>query len=258
MTVEILLSCMHLNNDNDVMQLISRSNIKSKAVVVSQCDKDAISICGKTKIIYTTERGLSRSRNMALRHSTGDICLISDDDEIFADNVEDIIKNAYAENPEASLIAFALNRQDCNKTYPTMSKPLRFRQILKTSSHQISFRKSELKKYGIKFDEMMGSGTGNGGGEENKFLLDFRRHKRIMRYNPNCIATILPGESQWFHGYDARFLSNFGWSSRRAMGLFTGLAYIHYWTITHYRLYSSNFNLPTAYRYILKGFLSRK
>ena len=58
MTVEVLLSCMHLNTDAKIMELVSRTNIKGNATIVSQCDKNDYSQIGDIKIIYTTERGL--------------------------------------------------------------------------------------------------------------------------------------------------------------------------------------------------------
>lgn len=47
----------------------------------------------------------------------------------------------------------------------------------------------------------MGSGTGNGGGEENRFLLDCRKAGFKMFYIPKVIASIGKGDSKWFKGY---------------------------------------------------------
>ena len=72
----------------------------------------------------------------------------------------------------------------------------------------------------------MGSGTGNGGGEENRFMMDCYKTKLPMYYTPINIATVLPGESQYFHGYDNKWCRNFGWTTRRLLGLFLGSLYI--------------------------------
>lgn len=253
MIVEVLLSCMHLNSDEEVVALAQRTNIKGKAVIVSQCGRNDVVKIGDITIVYTTERGLSKSRNMAIRYSTGDICVICDDDEILADDYLVTISEAYEKYYDKDLIAFAI-KLEYGKIFPTESGKLRFRQILKTSSLQITFKKSSLVKNGITFDEEMGSGTGNGGGEEVKFMLDFRRCNLNLFYCPLIIATVLSGESQWFKGYDKTYIHNLGWSSRRAMGNFLGFLYIHYWILCHYGLYAESISLPSAYKCIMSGF----
>lgn len=121
MTFNILISCMHQADTS----IIERSNVQSDVVVVNQCDHDSVEEFdfvnkkGKTchaKFICTTERGLSKSRNMAIRNAWGDVCQICDDDEWLADNGEEVILRAYAENPDAALIAFSLIRKDIVKT----------------------------------------------------------------------------------------------------------------------------------------------
>ena len=83
MTFNILISCMHEKDTS----IIERSNVQSDVVVVNQCDLDSVEEFdfvnkkGKTchaKFINTTERGLSRSRNMAICNAWGDVCLICD------------------------------------------------------------------------------------------------------------------------------------------------------------------------------------
>ena len=69
MTVQVLISCMHQKDAG----IIRRSNIQSDVVVINQCNENRREDftfrnrkgeeC-KAIVIYTTERGLSRSRNM--------------------------------------------------------------------------------------------------------------------------------------------------------------------------------------------------
>ena len=262
----ILMSCMHQHDHS----ILVRSNVQSNIVVVNQCDIDKTEEFEFTnkygqnkwcKFISTTKRGLSKSRNMALQNAPNDsICLIADDDETFDDNVENTILDSFDRYPMADLIAFSLIRKDLKtkKVYPTSHRLLKFRQIMNTSSLQLAFKISSVKAYGVQFDVKMGSGTGNGGGEENKFMLDMRRAGASMHYSPECIATVNPGESQWFKGYTPTHLQNIGWSSRRSMGAFTGFAYINYWVLTHRRFYGSDISPLKAYVNIFKGYFSRR
>lgn len=264
MTFNVLISCMHQNDTS----IIKRSNIQSDVIVINQCNYDAVEefdfinkkghVC-HAKFVSTTERGLSRSRNMAIENAWADICLICDDDETLADDCEDAILNAYRENPNAALIAFSLLRKDCNKQYPNKKKHLGFKQILKTSSHQITFSRGLIKKSGIKFDEKMGSGTGNGGGEENMFMLTVKKHGLLLLYYPNIIATVNCGKSQWFDSYNERYFENLGWTDRRLFGLVLGFIYLLYWPIFRRNEYAKD-GLSTfqALKSSLKGYFSKR
>lgn len=263
MTLNLLIACMH-EKDTSIIQ---RSNVQADVVVVNQCDHDSVEEFdfvnkkGKTchaKFICTTERGLSRSRNMAIRNAWGDVCLICDDDEWLEDDCEEKILKAYEENPNAGLIAFALIRKDLTKSYPVGKKSLGFRQILKTSSQQVTFSRNLLGVYGISFDEKMGSGTGNGGGEENKFMLDWRRAGAKMLYYPDIIATVNPGESQWFKGYTTKYMRDLGWASRRSMGSLLGLAYITRFALTHGHFYKNELTFWQCSKSLIKGYFEKR
>lgn len=264
--VTILISCMHQHDKS----IVERSNIQSNVVVVNQCDRNEIerftfiNKFGKEKtctFISTTERGLSKSRNMAIANAPNDsICLLCDDDEVINDDIEAILTNAYNQYPDADCVIFSIIRKDrCKqKVNPTDSGIPGFNQLLKTSSQQISFLKHKIEALKIEFDVKMGSGTGNGGGEENKFLLDIRRKKGNIYYVPIFIATVLPGESQWFKGYTATYMQNLGWASRRSMGSMMGFLYINYWWLTHQKIYVSDISILNAYLNIIKGYFSKR
>ena len=265
MTLNILISCMHQKDAS----IIKRSNVQSDVVVVNQCDHDSIEEYdfinkkGRTchaKFICTTERGLSKSRNMAIRNAWGDICQICDDDEVLPDDGEEKILKAYAENPNAGLIAFAVVRNDRPIKYPQEKRPLGFIQILKTSSIQITFSRHLSNKHGILFDEKMGSGTGNGGGEENRFMLDWRKKRVKMLYYLVIIATLMSADSQWFHGYDARYFENLGWTDRRILGNVLGMIYLFYWPLFRRKSYKQegSLSLLETIKYSLKGYFSKR
>lgn len=264
MTFNLLISCMHQEDAS----IIERNNVQSDVVIVNQCDKDSIEefdFLNKkgrkctAKFISTTERGLSKSRNMALRNAWGDVCLICDDDETLADDCEEKILKAYTENPDAALIAFALTRKDIDKKYPEVKKSLGFKQILKTSSHQVTFARNLMLNNHIWFDEKMGSGTGNGGGEENMFMFAVKRKKLKMLYCPDVIATVNPSPSQWFKGYDEKFFVNLGWTDRRIFGPFLGMIYMLYWPIFRRKVYAHDgISVFQALKYSLKGFFEER
>lgn len=248
--------------------IINKSNVQSDVVVVNQCDHDSIEEFdfvnkkGETchaKFINTTERGLSRSRNMAIRNAWGDICQICDDDEWLADDGEDKILKTYKENPDVGLIAFALIRKDVDQSYPIGKKSIGLKEILRTSSQQITFSRILLKEYGILFDEKMGSGTGNGGGEENRFMLDWRKAGAKMLYIPDVIATVNPGKSQWFKGYTEKYFQDRGWTSRRNLGIFWGFLFIVYNWLHHRKAFvKDGVSFFGVFKNMIKGYFDKR
>lgn len=260
MTFNLLIACMY-EKDTSILE---RSNVQSDVVVVNQCNHnsveefDFVNKFGRTchaKYINTTERGLSRSRNMAIRNAWGDVCLICDDDELLHDDYEEIILSAYRENADAGIITFALNRLDNPTSYPVAKKSLGLKGALRTSSQQITFSRCLLRDNEISFDEKMGSGTGNGGGEENRFLLDCRKAGFKMFYYPDIIATIKKGESQWFKGFTDKFFMDRGWAMRRCLGFFAGYAFLWYNAIHHrHNFKKDGLSFFQVLKYLHKGF----
>ncbi|MDO5552068.1 MAG: glycosyltransferase, partial [Lachnospiraceae bacterium] len=94
MDLEVLISCMHQKD----LEILRRSRITTDALVINQADSQAVEEIRqgsqRIRMITTTERGLSRSRNMALEHAQGEICLLCDDDEIFKERYEAMIRQA--------------------------------------------------------------------------------------------------------------------------------------------------------------------
>lgn len=261
MKLEVLISCMHQTD----LSIIERSNIQTDVLVVNQCDEDKYEEFffknkhGKecfARIINTTERGLSRSRNMAIKNAIGDICLICDDDEVLENNYEQVILNAFASSKNTDIIAFKLNyfKKKFGDT------PCRIGRFLsgRISSVQIAFWRTRILSTGILFDEKMGSGSGNGAGEENKFLFQLISHGMNMMYQPLLIATIKDNESLWFDGYTNKYFIDKGWAIHRIYGSFWGYIYIWYHLIKHYNLYKNSLSLNSMLVYLHKGFFTKK
>lgn len=250
----ILLSCMHEKDK----EIIKRSNIKSECVIINQCDKNStenISIDkNKTCLwINSTERGLSKSRNMAIKNSDVDICLIADNDEIFDDDVEEKILKAYEELPQADIIVFNLH----NKSTKLKNKICKLKRLecLRVYSLQITFKRKSIVGNNLNFDVKLGAGTGNGAGEENKFLLDaYDKGLQIYHYPVN-IAKMIENESTWFNGYDEDYFYKRGASTRYILGFWLSYAYAIYFLVFKYGEYKNNVSVIKAGLKIFTGIL---
>ena len=82
MTLQVLLSAMHLADESYLDTL----HVVSDAVVINQCDRTGRRDIQRTvsgheqQVCYieSTQRGLSVSRNMAIRNAKADICILCD------------------------------------------------------------------------------------------------------------------------------------------------------------------------------------
>lgn len=262
MKFEILLSAM---NQID-FSLLEKSNIISPTLIINQSDINEESSLGNSRMITTTNRGLSNSRNLALDYSKGELLLLSDDDEVFTEDLENKIVSAYEKLPEADIIIFscslqdylvASNREQSKSIISQSIRQLSYLDVLKVASWQISFRSKSIKQSGVRFDEKLGAGSGNGAGEENKFLWDCLKNGLKIYYVPIEIATVAQQESTWFFGYDSDYFYNRGRTTRYIFGLPFSLIYAAYFIITKQKLYRKNISVVSASMQLFKGIFTR-
>lgn len=266
--VVVLVSCMHQNDTS----ILHKMNIQTDAVIVNQCNRDSVELIRTInkagneiiiKYINTTTRGLSNSRNMAINNvqNKHSICLLCDEDEVLYDNYVDLIIEGYKYHKYPDIVAFAIDWTGFGKKYSNTPHKLNYLRSLKVCSVQITFKIESIRCNNIVFDVLMGSGTGNGAGEENKFMMDCRKHHLSMMYYPNRIAYIddANNQSQWFHGYDKQYFENFGWAARRIHPNFLlAFLYVLYYSIRKYNLYRESIPFFVALKLMIKGLFIQK
>lgn len=256
MELEVLLSCMHQQDT----KLVHASRLTGNVLVINQCDReDTLEEAGPTgrvRMLSTTERGLTRSRNMAIRQSQADVCLLCDDDEIFEPGYEKTVLSAYQQLPQADVIIFKMKNRPAS--FDDRIQRLTFPKTMKVSSWQISFRREALKRAGVLFDEHLGAGTGNGGEEELKLLLDCQRAGLKIYYVPSVIASVAQTESTWFHGFDETFFENRGATTRYILGYVLAVAYGIYYVLRKRPMYRQDISPKQALRATLRGIRRNK
>lgn len=256
MKLEILMSCMHQSDD----ELIRTSQITGDVLMINQCDRQDFQEYptpkGTARIYSTIDQGLTRSRNMAIERAMGDICLLCDDDEVFVENYEGAILNAYEQLPQADVVIFKMRGR--KPSFPDRVMELKFPKTMKVSSWQISFRRERLLEKGVRFDELLGAGTGNGAEEELKFLLDCQRKGLRIFYAPVEIASVGQTESTWFAGFDETFFVNRGATTRYILGWALANVYALYYVIKKRPLYAGQISPAKAWKAIQKGIRDNK
>lgn len=235
--------------------LVQKSGIQGDALLINQTDREdylqTSNGASCVRMISTTQRGLSRSRNMALREARGDICLLADDDEQFHPEYQELILQAFSELPDADIIAFDLGNKE-TRIKPEVCK-VSYLNSLKLCSCQLAMRRKRILEKQLAFDPYMGSGSGNGCGEENKFLLDCLRSGLKVYYVPREIARLETTHSEWFEGFDWTFFYQRGASTRYMLGLIPAIFYGAYYVVRKYSMYRQTISMPGAAGAMIKG-----
>ena len=254
MNMQVLLSAMYLEDENYIDTL----NIKTDCLVINQCDRE----CDKkirhdtgeascdVRYIETRQRGLSKSRNMAMDEASADICIFCDNDVEYVKGYDRIIKDAFDRYDDADVIVFFIKRPE--RTKPVFSKPGRmgYLSVLKIFSPEIAFLRKNLS--GIRFDEDFGAGAKYYMGEENIFLYDcLKKGKKIM-YVPTMIARVRDEPSTWYQGMDERFFISRG-AGYEAMSRWFSLILILQFAIRKRKMYTDRISTKRAVAKMLEG-----
>lgn len=251
-TIQVLLSCMHQAD----MSIVNKSNLQNvPTIVVNQCNvqTEQHKKIGKYLLwIDSPTRGLSVSRNLAIKNTTADACVIADNDELFEENLPHIISKGYALCPQADVLIFTVG----NRPIKFGNKPRKLKkwELLKINSVRTTFKRESIIKNGISFDILLGSGTGNGPGEENKFVLDCYNKGLQIYFVPLKIATVIDIHSNWFHGYDKQFFYNRGKTTRYMFGFWFALVYGVYFLVAKYKIYRKTISFRQAAHNLFLGF----
>ena len=248
--LEVLLSAMHLKN----YKYIDSLNISSDCVVVNQCDREALQnikdadrqIC----YIETTDRGLSKSRNMAIRHATGDVWILCDNDVEYVPGYEQLILEQYEKHPEYDGIVFHVESPINPVPVFPAERKLNYLSCGKVISYEISFRRERVKD--IQFDELIGAGTRFKMGEENAFLYKCLRQGKKILYVPIKIAKLRYEPSTWDTGFDREYMIGRGASFDAMISRWSWVLILQF-ALRKYKLYRKNLSFLEAVTGMLEG-----
>ena len=204
MTFEIAVATMY-KTCKDVFNMLDVMNIHCNCLVINQCDKEdyyeEYRDSQRIRIIFTKERGLSKSRNMAMNNAQGDVLGFADDDLLYFDNFDKTILNYYKKNPKADIVIF--NIDDCYKKFVSKSHKCGFFELSGYKSMQCTIRLQSVRDNNVRFDELFGTGSKHfNSGEENIFLADAWKRNNNIFYCKQKILKREKCESSWFIGFN--------------------------------------------------------
>ncbi len=199
------------------LSLYKKMNLKTDAVIANQCGKNEIveaTIDGhRVKMISTDTRGLSKNRNIAYEHcfDGADLLMFSDDDLFYEQDYEGKIISEFERHPEAEAIKFNLKDLSENRKI-AMSSITKFERATAMNMSSsgvwgIVFKRRQLEKLNLRFDESFGAGTENYCGEDSIFIRQLYKNRVQFYRSPVTIAGIDQSVSSWFRGVDEKNLT---------------------------------------------------
>jgi glycosyltransferase involved in cell wall biosynthesis len=184
--IEILISTKNRDSLDFLMDMFPFKHFSNfNLLIINQSESEIlVSEYDSVRVINSNERGLSKSRNLALDNAIGKILVIADDDIVYQEGFIAKIVNAYHKFPEAAVINFSVinSNRDLIKKYPSGSKVnLNIFDILNVSSIEMTLNKAIVDASNIRFDESFGLGGTFEMGEEAVFLSDLKEiHQQLI------------------------------------------------------------------------------
>lgn len=200
----------------DDLNLYKNMHLSSDAVIVNQCSDESIhqtELDGrKATFVHSRDRGVGKSRNLAVRLSDADIIEFADDDMIFVKDHEAIVSEEFSAHPEADLIVFSLESLNPERPLLKIHQFSRIgkRKAMKYGCARIAVRREKLSDSRILFSEYFGGGAKYGSGEDTIFLTDCLKAGLRLYESPRKVADVRQDTSTWFKGYNEKYYRDKG------------------------------------------------
>lgn len=258
MQINMLISAVNANPE----ALLEKMRPECDAVLVNQCNtngEEAISVNNcRIRVFHRNERGVGKSRNLAMEKAAGDIWLFCDDDIEYAPGYCEGILKKFREHPEADMIIFNLEVCPERRTYWNEG----FRKIHwynrgRYGACSVAVRRESLMRTGVRFSELFGGGAKYSNGEDSLFLKECAAAGLKMYADDFVIGKEAAGESTWFHGYTEKFFFDRGVLFAFLYGAFARLWAIRF-VLTKKNMFQGAIKRKQAYKLMCQGICQGK
>jgi glycosyltransferase involved in cell wall biosynthesis len=174
--IEILVATMHRDSLDFLKPLFPFAHFSGfNILVINQTTPRQLltSTYPNIRVINSFEKGLSKSRNLALKNATGKLCIITDDDLNFLPDFESKVLTAYNRYSDVVLAAFRTEdaQGQLYKKYPPKRKlATNDLERLNIMSVEMVVNLPVVQALGISFNERFGLGADFTMGEEAVFI----------------------------------------------------------------------------------------
>jgi len=248
-SIEVLVVTVDQNSHD----LVRRMNLKTNAIIGNQCENNQIDQYyyegHRIKVLSFAERGVGLNRNNVLMRAEGDICVLADDDIVFCDDYEEIVKGVFRELPDADVVIFAM--EDDNPH--SRQKRVNEYNYTKYGAARIAFRRKSVWLHGVFFNLCFGGGARYSAGEDTLFLHDCLQKGLRIYYVPYNIARFDEyRRSTWFKGYNEKFFFDKGLIYSLLFGKTAGIRLLIS-CLVHREYYDYSHSFLTVYHWCKNG-----
>ncbi len=211
--VQIGVSTMRLQGDTVPSRMLLSGH---NAFFIDQCSRDAeesISFSGESFPVYkSAQKGLARSRNLALSKANRQFLWLCDDDVRIDPEAEARIVSSFEKHPQADALCFNVvsDTPDRPQRLITQEHTLQISNAMRYPTYRFVYRTESLRKSGVRFDERFGSGAVYTSGEDSLFTCACLRKGLKIIAVPVEIGHVDHADSGWFSGYTDKFLFDKG------------------------------------------------
>jgi glycosyltransferase involved in cell wall biosynthesis len=162
--LEILVSTMNRSNLDFLIPMFPSGAFSGlNILVVNQISENLVleSDFPNVKVINSFEKGISKSRNLAITNATGKILLIADDDVTYLGDFDQKIIDSFNQNQKASVICFQTKTTN-NEPFSNYKKEVFWmnkKQVYWVLSIEIAVKGEIFEKEKIRFNENFGLGA---------------------------------------------------------------------------------------------------
>lgn len=187
---QILIATMNRENLDFLYKMFPEHKIENlDIIIVNQTthEKELLSSnVASVKVINSYDRGLSKSRNLALKHAVSNWCLIADDDLVYYKGFEKIITAGIGEYRSSGVIVFKsmADEKIPRRNFPKKTKKqLSAFEQFNVASFEMLLNRSDAMP--VFFNENFGLGSDEFlFGEEAVLMCDYvKKHRNISYYN---------------------------------------------------------------------------
>ena len=180
-TFEFLISTMNRSDFGFLDKMFSHFDLNEiHILIINQTSNDKILKSNKDniRVVNVYEKGLSKSRNLAIQQARGKICFIADDDVKYLPEAIDVVKKAYQDHPDAALISFQFLRENyetCKIYHKESGYQHHLLQKQALTSFEMCINLNLVKSENVQFNTCFGLGAHFKSGEEGVFRDDLVR-----------------------------------------------------------------------------------
>lgn len=192
MHIEFLVSTTNRSNPLFLERIFKNMEYdKVYYTCINQCydiPPDNISISAENKTVYSeSQKGLSKSRNLAIKRSKQEICVVADDDLVYLSDCVEKIIGEYEKDKELDVAIFQVITPEGGPYKNYKSNSFRLKKAwdqYRVSSVEITFRRERIIEKKIRFNENLGLGAKYTSGEEALFIHDCVKNGLKVKYFP--------------------------------------------------------------------------